>query len=62
MNARLLLLLALSASVLAAPVASAASSEEVCNGEPIVERIPCSAGFIVKVCGEETLDFCRMMV
>jgi hypothetical protein len=61
MNVKLLLLLALSASVLAAPTASAASTEEVCNGEPVVQTIPCSAGFIVKVCGEETLDFCRMI-
>jgi hypothetical protein len=56
MNAKLLLLVALSAFL----VASAESPEDVCDGHPLVERIPCSAGFIVKVRGEETLDFCQM--
>lgn len=58
MRTALLVLLALSGFLLAAP---AASAEEVCNGQPLVDWYPCSAGFVVRVCGEDAIDNCRMI-
>ena len=60
MKTTLLALLLLSAFAFAG-AADAASSEGICNGEPVVDWYPCSAGFIVEVCGEETIDHCQMM-